>query len=71
MGVLLGSAVVPIALCVTWKQANKLGCMAGAVIGLICGIISWLVATSTLNNGKINVTVRANLSFSMRSNNTF
>jgi len=56
MGVLLGSAVVPIALCVTWKQANKLGCMAGAVIGLVCGIISWLVATSTLNKGKINVT---------------
>ena len=57
MGVLLGSAVVPIALCITWKGANKLGCMSGAVIGLICGIISWLVATSTLNGGKINVTV--------------
>lgn len=56
MGVLLGSAVVPIALCITWKKANKIGCMTGAVVGLIMGIIAWLIATSTLNGGKINVT---------------
>lgn len=58
MGVLLGSAVVPIALCITWKKANKIGCMTGAVVGLIMGIIAWLIATSTLNGGNINVTVR-------------
>lgn len=58
MGVLLGSAVVPIALCITWKKANKWGCMSGAVVGLACGIIAWLVATSTLNGGKIDVNVR-------------
>lgn len=57
MGVLLGSAVVPIALCITWKKANKWGCIGGAVSGLACGIIAWLVATSTLNGGKIDVVV--------------
>jgi hypothetical protein len=55
MGVLLGSAVVPIALCITWRKANKLGCIAGAVTGLIAGIIAWLVTTSQLNS-EINVT---------------
>jgi urea-proton symporter len=57
MGVLLGSAVVPIALCITWKKANKWGCIVGAVVGLGLAIMSWLVATSTLNGGKINVAV--------------
>jgi len=51
MGVLLGSAVVPIALCVTWKKASKMGCIVGAVFGLVCGIIAWLVTTAKLNPG--------------------
>ena len=58
MGVILGSAVVPIALCVTWKKANKWGCIAGAISGLCCGVIAWLVTTSALNGGVLNVTVR-------------
>lgn len=57
MGVILGSAVVPIALCVTWQKANKMGCMLGAVFGFFLGIMSWLVATATLNDNVINVTV--------------
>ncbi|PCH38961.1 Na+/solute symporter [Wolfiporia cocos MD-104 SS10] len=56
MGVVLGSAVVPIALCVTWKRANKWGCIGGAVTGFCCGVIAWLVTTSTLNSSSINVT---------------
>jgi len=55
MGVLLGSAVVPIALCITWSKANKWGCIWGAIAGLAAGIIAWLVTTSTLNGGKIDV----------------
>lgn len=54
MGVLLGSAVVPIALCVTWSKANRLGCIVGAISGLIAGIVAWLVTTSQLND-EINV----------------
>ncbi|KAF7973621.1 hypothetical protein HWV62_14802 [Athelia sp. TMB] len=56
MGVILGSAVVPIALCVTWSKANKWGCISGAIAGFFAGIIAWLVTTSTLNGGVINVT---------------
>lgn len=57
MGVVLGSAVVPIAVCVTWKKANKWGCIAGAIVGFGCGLIAWLVTTATLNGSTINVTV--------------
>ncbi|KAG1876103.1 urea transporter [Suillus tomentosus] len=58
MGVILGSAVCPIALCITWKKANKVGCISGALVGFAAGIIAWLVTTSTLNQKVINVTVR-------------
>lgn len=64
MGVILGSAVVPIALGVTWSKANKWGCISGSIIGFFAGIIAWLVTTSTLNGGVINVVVCTNpLSF--------
>ncbi|GBE84285.1 Probable urea active transporter [Sparassis crispa] len=56
MGVVLGSAVVPIATCVTWKKANKWGAIGGSVAGFCCGLIAWLVTTSSLNNKLINVT---------------
>ncbi|KAG6834308.1 hypothetical protein H0H93_010577, partial [Arthromyces matolae] len=56
MGVVLGSAVVPIALCVTWSKASKWGCIVGSVGGFFSGIIAWLVTTSCLNGRVINVT---------------
>jgi SSS family transporter len=56
MGVILGSAVCPIALCITWKKASKVGCISGSLIGFAAGIIAWLVTTSALNQKVINVT---------------
>lgn len=55
MGVVLGSAVVPIALCVTWHKANEMGCVVGAVAGFFAGIAAWLATTAGLNNRVINV----------------
>ncbi|KAN0082797.1 Sodium:solute symporter family domain containing protein [Tylopilus felleus] len=55
MGVILGSGVVPIALCITWSKANRVGCIAGAVIGFFAGVAVWLGITSALNDGAINV----------------
>jgi Na+/proline symporter len=57
MGVILGSAVVPIALAITWKKANKWGCIGGSIAGFIAGIVAWLVTTATLNDSVINVVV--------------
>ena len=57
MGVVLGSAVVPIATCITWGKANKWGSIAGAVSGFCAGVIAWLVTTSALNGGELTVAV--------------
>ncbi|GJE98211.1 urea transporter [Phanerochaete sordida] len=56
MGVVLGSAVVPIALCVCWGKANKWGCVIGSIAGFCAGVVAWLVTTSGLNGGMLNVT---------------
>lgn len=54
MGIFIGSAVIPVALVLTWDKANAEGAIAGAVGGLLAGIISWLVACN-INHGAINV----------------
>ncbi|KAL1944061.1 hypothetical protein VTO73DRAFT_3879 [Trametes versicolor] len=56
MGVALGSAVVPIAMCITWSKANKWGSICGAIIGFCAGVVAWLVTTSALNGGDLSVT---------------
>ena len=50
MGTVLGSAVVPVALSITWSKANTSGCIAGAIGGFVAGLIAWLVTASQLNN---------------------
>jgi Na+/proline symporter len=45
MGILIGPAVVPIALTVSWKKTNKTGVILGALVGLIAGICSWVTMT--------------------------
>ncbi|TFK24002.1 urea transporter [Coprinopsis marcescibilis] len=55
MGVALGSAVVPIALSITWSKANKWGCLGGSIFGLIAGMIAWLVTTAKLHDGLLTV----------------
>jgi Na+/proline symporter len=59
MGVFLGSAVVPIALSMTSRSANKWGCIAGAWIGLACGISTWLIVTGTMY-GSITISTTFN-----------
>lgn len=43
MGVLIGSAVIPIALCLMWKKTNKWGAIAGAVLGQWFGLVAWVI----------------------------
>jgi SSS family transporter len=42
MGVLIGSAVIPIALTITWKRTNKYAATAGAIIGLFAALGAWI-----------------------------
>jgi Na+/proline symporter len=45
MGVLIGSAVFPIAACLLWSKCTKWGAISGALIGQWAGLIFWLVWT--------------------------
>jgi Na+/proline symporter len=48
MGILIGSAVVPIALTILWKRTNRVAATGGAVIGLLISTTTWVVVASSL-----------------------
>ena len=48
MGILIGSAVVPIALTILWKRTNRVAATAGAVIGLLISTTTWVAVASSL-----------------------
>ncbi|HKU50333.1 MAG TPA: sodium/solute symporter [Nitrososphaera sp.] len=48
MGILIGSAVAPITLAIVWKKTNKVAASSAAIIGLACGLASWLGSASVL-----------------------
>lgn len=54
MGVLIGSAVLPIAFMLLWKRANAIGAILGTIIGCVLGITSWLSVTK-IEYGTINL----------------
>ncbi|CAM9183676.1 unnamed protein product, partial [Hapterophycus canaliculatus] len=54
MGVVIGSAVVPVSMVLTWKKATAKGAIAGAVLGQICAVIGWLVTAQALE-GEITI----------------
>lgn len=53
-GILISSAVVPIALSILWVRVSACGMIGGAVGGCICGITSWLIYASTYPGGLSN-----------------
>ncbi|HEY9386130.1 MAG TPA: sodium/solute symporter [Nitrososphaeraceae archaeon] len=48
MGILIGSAVIPISLSLMWKKTNKIGAISGCIAGLACGVSVWLISASML-----------------------
>jgi len=64
MGIVIGSAVVPLWYCLTWKQANASGAIAGAWIGQALAVIVWLVVAQ-VDQGEINVTTLGTLNCQM------
>ncbi|XP_072052341.1 urea-proton symporter DUR3-like isoform X4 [Arachis hypogaea] len=54
MGVLIGSAVLPIAFLLLWRKANAIGAILGTIIGCIMGIITWISVTKA-EYGHINL----------------
>ncbi|KAL5577407.1 hypothetical protein UlMin_019106 [Ulmus minor] len=54
MGVIIGSAVLPIAFMLLWRKANSIGAILGATIGCVLGIISWFSVTK-IEYGRVNL----------------
>lgn len=54
MGVLIGSAVLPIAFMLLWRKANATGAILGTVTGCVLGIITWLSVTK-IQYGRVNL----------------
>ncbi len=48
MGIIIGSAVVPIALTILWRKTNKVAATAGAVIGLFIALSTWVMVATSL-----------------------
>jgi hypothetical protein len=48
MGNMIGSAVVPVAMAITWKDCNAFGAIAGAWLGLIGALVSWMVCANNM-----------------------
>ncbi|MCO5592213.1 hypothetical protein L7F22_046211 [Adiantum nelumboides] len=54
MGVIIGSAVMPVAFLLLWSKANAKGAIVGSIVGCIAGIITWLVVTQ-VEYGRVNL----------------
>lgn len=48
MGIIIGSAVIPIALTILWKKTNKVAATLGAIIGLIIAVSTWILTAASL-----------------------
>ena len=57
MGIIIGAAVIPIALTILWRRTNRVAATAGAVIGLMVAVTTWVTTAASLPEfgGEINL----------------
>ncbi|EPQ58324.1 solute symporter family transporter [Gloeophyllum trabeum ATCC 11539] len=55
MGVIIGGAVVPVALTICWKKQTKVAAITGAIVGCASGILAWLLTAAYTNDGVLSV----------------
>lgn len=55
MGVLIGSAVCPIAFSLLWKDCTAAGAISGALVGLFCAIVGWFSVAAHHGYGLVTV----------------
>ena len=55
MGILIGSAVIPIALTITWSRTTRSGAVAGAIIGVMLSLLTWTSVASAESGGVIDI----------------
>ncbi|KAI4312952.1 hypothetical protein MLD38_037736 [Melastoma candidum] len=54
MGVIIGSAVIPIAFMLLWRKANSFGAILGATSGCVLGIVTWL-SVAKIEYGRVDL----------------
>nr|CAG8601995.1 2352_t:CDS:2 [Entrophospora candida] len=55
MGILCSPAVIPVAFTITWKKQTKSAAVGASIIGLVCGVVSWLATAQGLF-GELTIT---------------
>jgi len=55
MGILIGSAVIPIALTITWSKTTRAGATAGALIGVMLSLLTWTSVAASEANGVVDI----------------
>ncbi|KDQ57453.1 hypothetical protein JAAARDRAFT_193782 [Jaapia argillacea MUCL 33604] len=55
MGIVIGGAVVPVALTICWKKQTRVAAITGAVVGCASGITAWLVTAAKTNDGVLSL----------------
>ncbi len=60
MGILIGSAVAPISFAILWKKTNRYAATYAAIIGLVCGVSSWLWSADSMF-GELTLSSTGNL----------
>jgi len=54
MGVVIGSAVIPITLSLFWRRLTGIAMTTGAIAGAVLGLISWLIASALQPAGLVD-----------------
>jgi SSS family transporter len=55
MGILIGSAVIPIALTITWSKTTRAGAVAGALIGVCLSLATWTGVAASEADGVVDI----------------
>jgi len=55
MGILIGSAVIPIALTITWSKTTRSGAVAGALIGVMLALLTWTGVAASEADGVVDI----------------
>ena len=55
MGILIGSAVIPIALTIIWNRTTRAGAVAGALVGVCLSLTTWTSVAASESGGVIDI----------------
>ena len=61
MGIIVAPAVIPIAFTLTWSKQSALGAICGALVGFVCGVITWVSTAAGLYGSVTVATTGANI----------